>query len=169
MTYWQQDYKIKVVPPEQCSQWSDSIRNSGKTIATLNGSFDLMHAGHLHILYEASKQADILLVALNSDLSIKKYKSPLRPMIPLEFRLQMISAIEFVDFVTWFDETDPCRILQDIKPDIHVNGSEYRELCLEESVVPRVHYVDLIPGLSTSQIVENILKTHEKPKDSTCV
>ncbi|NGX57857.1 MAG: Bifunctional protein HldE [Chlamydiae bacterium] len=161
---WQQDYKKKVIHPDQLTERAKEIRSLGKTIATLNGSFDLLHAGHLHILYEASKQADVLIVALNSDESIKKYKSSLRPLIPLEARLQMISALEFVDYVTWFDETDPCQLLQKIQPNVHVNGSEYRESCIEESVVPKVHYIDLVPGLSTSQIVNKILEAYDKPK-----
>ncbi len=83
------------------------IREEGKTIATLNGSFDLLHAGHLEMIYEASCQADVLIVALNTDASIQQYKSPLRPIIPLEFRLQMVAALESVDYVTWFEETRP--------------------------------------------------------------
>ena len=153
---WSDEYKKKVIDPEELREQVQKIRSTGKSIVTLNGSFDLLHAGHLHILFEASKQADVLIVALNSDSSIKQYKSPSRPLIPLEYRIQMMSALGFVDYVTWFDETDPCELLKKIQPDIHVNGSEYKGRCIEEAVVPKVHYVDLIPGLSTSQIVERI-------------
>lgn len=159
---WQEKYKEKIIDPDDLEKTVEELRHEGNTIATLNGSFDLMHAGHLHILYEASKVADILIVALNSDESIKKYKSADRPIIPLESRLQMMAAIGFVDFITWFHETDPKEILQKIKPDFHVNGEEYGKDCLEAEVVRahkgQMHLVKRIPGLSTSEIISKIEK-----------
>ncbi len=141
---------------EKIAQW----RAEGNTIATLNGSFDLMHAGHLQIIYEGSLQADKLLVALNSDASIQKYKSPKRPIVPLEYRLQMMAALDFVDGVTWFEETDPIAFLERVRPDVHVNGSEYGHDCIEAPTVKkhggRIHIVELIPGLSTSNILAKI-------------
>lgn len=119
-----------------------------------------MHAGHLEIIYQASLVADILIVALNSDSSIKKYKSPNRPIIPLEERLKMMAALQFVDYVTWFDETDPIALLEKIKPDVHVNGAEYGAKCIEADTVKkhggRVEIVQLVPGLSTSEIIKKI-------------
>jgi rfaE bifunctional protein nucleotidyltransferase chain/domain len=153
----------KWMDPSKVEEKVEELRAQKKTIATLNGSFDLMHAGHLEMIYQASLQGDILIVALNTDRSIKEYKSPLRPIIPLEFRLQMMAALEMVDFVTWFDETDPRQILARIKPDVHVNGAEYGEHCIEADVVRshggRIHIVPLIPGLATSQIIKKILET----------
>jgi len=157
---WSEAYQQKVIAPGNLHDAVQWIRDQGFSIATLNGSFDLMHAGHLQIIYEASKQADVLLVALNSDASIKAYKSPDRPIIPLEYRLQMMAALEFVDYVTWFEETDPLRILNEIRPDVHVNGAEYGENCIEADIVKkhggRIHIVQLVPGLSTSQILKKI-------------
>lgn len=158
--YWSEDYKNKVIAPEKIPSFVSEIRKQGKTIATLNGSFDLMHAGHLHMIYEASKEADFLIVALNTDSSIKKYKSPHRPIVPLEYRLQMMAALGFVDYVTWFDETDPRRILKEIKPDVHVNGAEYGENCIEAETVRshggRMRIVELVPGLSTTDVLKKI-------------
>ena len=112
------------------------------------------------MLFEAANQADILIVAVNSDASIKQYKSPDRPIIPLQERLDMLSAISFVDYVAPFDETDPLKVLEIIKPDVHVNGSEYGLDCLEAPLIKqqggRLHIVKLIPGLSTTQILEKI-------------
>ena len=120
----------------------------------------MLHAGHLQIIYEASLQGDVLIVALNSDASIKKYKSIKRPIIPLKYRLMMLAALEFVDYVTYFEETDPCRILGVIKPDVHVNGKEYGETCIEADTVKknggRLHLVELVPSLSTTKIIEKI-------------
>jgi rfaE bifunctional protein nucleotidyltransferase chain/domain len=139
------------------------LRACGTTIATLNGSFDLLHAGHLEMIYQACRQADVLILALNTDGSIQKYKSPLRPIIPLQFRLQMMAALEMVDYVTWFNETDPRNILSQIKPDVHVNGAEYGENCIEAEIVRlhggKIHIVPLVPNLSTSEIIKKIVKT----------
>ena len=74
-------------------------------------------------------------MALNTDRSIQQYKSPLRPIIPLEYRLQMIAALACVTYVTWFDETDPRCLLETIKPDVHVNGAEYGSACIEADTV----------------------------------
>ena len=168
MKTWTEEYKKKLITPDQLNSSVHAIRASGKTIATLNGSFDLLHAGHLQIILAASQQADTLIVALNSDASIKKYKSKDRPIIPLEYRLQMMAALQFVSFVTWFDETDPIRLLEIIKPNVHVNGAEYGENCIEAQTVKKfggkMHIVELVPGLSTSSILKKIAALEEKGK-----
>lgn len=157
---WNEAYKAKIIPPEQLGEKVAELRRNGKSIATLNGSFDLLHAGHLQIIYEASQVADVLIVALNSDESIQQYKSSDRPIIPLESRMQMMAALGFVDYVTWFDETDPRTVLGIIKPDVHVNGAEYGENCIEAETVKthggKIHIVQLVPGLSTTQIISKI-------------
>jgi rfaE bifunctional protein nucleotidyltransferase chain/domain len=150
----------KLITPEELEGAIGSLRAQGLTIATLNGSFDLLHAGHLFIIHEASKQADRLIVALNSDASIRQYKSPNRPIVPLPYRLEMVSALEFVDFVTWFDETDPRLLLGKIKPDVHVNGAEYGKHCIEAETVKslggNLHLVERVPSLATTAIIEKI-------------
>ena len=153
----------KWIEPDQIESKVNLLKSEGKTIATINGSFDLLHAGHLEILREGKKQADVLLVALNSDASIQAYKSPLRPIISLEYRAMMMTALEMVDYVTCFGEADPRALLAKIKPDVHVNGSEYGPNCIEADVVKehggRMHIVSLVQGLSTSQIIKRIIDT----------
>jgi rfaE bifunctional protein nucleotidyltransferase chain/domain len=152
-----------MIDPALLEDKVEELRAQGNRIVTLNGSFDLLHAGHLEMIYQASLQGDILILALNSDRSIQQYKSPLRPIIPLAQRMQMIAALEMIDYVTWFDETDPRRILSRIKPDVHVNGAEYSENCIEAEVVRacggRVHIVSLVAGLSTSEMIKKIVST----------
>ncbi len=158
--YWTDSSLTKVIDPSKLSQKVEEIRAKGETIVTLNGSFDLLHAGHLHIIYEAAKLANVLIVALNSDRSIETYKSKDRPIIPLKYRIEMMAALEFVDYVTWFDETDPRSLLNVIKPDVHANGSEYGENCIESETVKAnggiIHIIPLIDGLSTSMIIKKI-------------
>lgn len=152
----------KIIPPEKLEKKIAEIRSHQKTIATLNGSFDLLHAGHLEMIYQASLQSDVLFMGLNSDASIKAYKSQDRPIIPLEYRLRLIASLEFVTYVTWFHELDPRDFLSLVKPDVHVNGAEYGENCIEAPIVRanggRVHIVGLVPGLSTSVIIQKIMQ-----------
>ncbi len=158
MTSFQSFFEKKLVHPKDLGSFSQRL--GGKSLATLNGSFDLLHAGHLQIIFEASQQADVLLVALNSDASIQKYKSPKRPIIALEYRLQMMAALEFVDYVTWFEETDPRRFLETVRPQVHVNGADWGSDCIEAETVKKIGaqlvIVPLVPGLSTSSIIERI-------------
>lgn len=153
--------RTKLIDPSLLEVCVQELKAAGKTIATLNGSFDLLHAGHLSIIEEASLQAEVLIVALNSDNSIKQYKSPLRPIVPLNYRLQMVAALEMVDHVTWFEETDPRELLKKIQPHVHVNGAEYGEQCIEAEVVRqgggRIHIVKLVEGLSTSNLIKKIM------------
>jgi D-glycero-beta-D-manno-heptose 1-phosphate adenylyltransferase len=160
LSRWKKERERKRVAPERLKEQVARWRGDGRTIATLNGSFDLLHAGHLYIIYEASRQADVLLLALNSDASIRRYKSPQRPIVTLEDRLQMVAALEWVTAVTWFEETDPRALLSIVQPDVHVNGAEYGADCIEAPVVRshggRLHLVDRIPGLATTEIVAKI-------------
>ena len=153
-------YESKIVSRENIKKHVAKLKAEGKRIASLNGSFDLLHAGHLAIIFEAKAQADILVMALNSDLSIKQYKSPDRPIIPLLYRMQMVAALMAVDVVTSFDETTPHEILKCIHPDVHVNGDEYGENCIEAPLVrelgARLHIVKKKPGLSTTAIIQKI-------------
>ncbi|MCH9634786.1 MAG: Bifunctional protein HldE [Chlamydiae bacterium] len=152
-------FRQKLIEPSDLEDKILALKKK-QTIVSINGSFDLLHAGHLYILEEAKKQGDCLIVALNSDESIKRYKDITRPIIPLKYRLQMLSALQFVNHVTWFEEDDPRKILSFIKPHVHVNGAEYGESCLEAETVQkqggRIHIVKLIDGLSTSQIIEKV-------------
>lgn len=150
----------KLIKPEFLKEKVSQLRKENKKIATLNGSFDLLHVGHLKIILEAKSQADILIMALNTDQSIKAYKSEKRPIIPLEQRLEMIAALEAVDFVTYFNETNPINILEIIKPDIHVNGKEYGNNCIEKDIVKKnrgkIHIVELLDNFSTSDLIKRI-------------
>ena len=166
MDTYQSFSRKKIIHPDKIVDLVDQLRRENKSIATLNGSFDLLHSGHLHILYEASKMADVLIVATNSDASIKAYKSIHRPICSLSQRMDMLAAIFCIGYVTWFEELNPINILSKIKPDVHVNGEEYGYNCIEADTVKknggRIHIVNHVPGLSTSNIVDKIRKLGDK-------
>jgi D-glycero-beta-D-manno-heptose 1-phosphate adenylyltransferase len=147
----------KYLDPQCIETHIDMLRAEGNRITTINGTFDILHAGHLEILYQASLQGDVLIVALNTDDSVRKYKGPHRPIIPFVYRQKLIAALEMVDYVTWFDALDPRDLLSKIRPDVHVNGAEYGNHCIEADVVKahggKIHLVERIDGLSTSKII----------------
>jgi D-beta-D-heptose 7-phosphate kinase/D-beta-D-heptose 1-phosphate adenosyltransferase len=150
----------RLVPRHALNQLVTTLRVKGKRIVTINGSFDILHHGHLHILNEARQQGDILIVGLNSDLSVRSYKGPSRPIVPERRRAEMLLALRMVDYVHIFDEPDPIAFLKHLNPDVHVNGSEYGEDCIESETVKRgggrIHIVNRIAGLSTSNLVETL-------------
>jgi D-beta-D-heptose 7-phosphate kinase/D-beta-D-heptose 1-phosphate adenosyltransferase len=148
---------LRLVPRRSLAQLAATLRMKGRKIVTINGSFDLLHSGHLHILSEARRQGDVLLVGLNSDASVRRYKGPDRPIVPERQRAEMLLALRMVDYVHIFDESDPIAFLQEVRPDVHVNGSEYGADCIESETVREsggvVHIVERLPNLSTSRLL----------------
>lgn len=113
------------------------LKGEGQKIVTTNGAFDILHVGHVRCLKFAKKQGDILIIGLNSDASIKKYKSPLRPIIPQIQRAEIVSSLNCVDYVSIFEEKDPREFLSLIKPNCHVKGIEYKDRIIEEEIIKR--------------------------------
>lgn len=154
------DHRSKIVEPAQVPAVLERYRQEGLKIVSLNGSFDLLHAGHLEMVKQAKQQGDILVVALNTDESIRRYKSAERPIVPLLYRMELMAALEGVDLVTYFSELNPIEILKLIRPDVHVNGAEYGIDCVEAPILKelnaRLHLVERIPGLATSAIITKI-------------
>jgi D-glycero-beta-D-manno-heptose 1-phosphate adenylyltransferase len=107
-------------------------RNNGKKIVLTNGTFDLLHVGHTRSLIDAKTYGDILVVAVNSDDSVKKYKSPNLPIIAQGERMEVLSAIQCVDYVTVFYETTADEIIFKIKPDFYAKGTDYTEINVPE-------------------------------------
>lgn len=146
----------------------ESQKRRGKTIVTVNGSFDLVHAGHVRMLEEAKREGDVLAVLVNSDASVKAYKGPSRPIVPEAERAELVAALEPVDYVTIFHELTPKAILGEIKPHVHCNGPEWGRFCIERPVVEaaggRLHILRKHPGRSTSWLVSRIVGTHRAPR-----
>ncbi len=136
------------------------LRAHGQRIVTINGAFDLMHAGHLHILREARRLGDVLIVGLNADSTVRASKGAGRPYVSEQDRALLLLALRDVDYVHIFPEPVPMPFLEQIRPDVHVNGSEYGADCVEAATVRAgggvIHIVDRIPHLSTSELVARI-------------
>jgi rfaE bifunctional protein nucleotidyltransferase chain/domain len=137
------------------------IRAKGLTIVFTNGCFDILHKGHIRYLADASELADVFIVGLNTDSSVRRLKGPHRPLQDQESRTVLISALAFVDYVVMFDEDTPLELLKKIKPNILVKGGDYKV----ESIVGydlvtsydgKVISLPLVRGYSTTSIIKKI-------------
>jgi D-beta-D-heptose 7-phosphate kinase/D-beta-D-heptose 1-phosphate adenosyltransferase len=153
----------RIVGRDELAALSASLKAGGKRIVTINGAFDLLHAGHLKILQEARTQGDALIVGLNSDTSVRGHKGPTRPIVGEADRAALLLALRSVDYVHIFDEPIPNAFLEAIRPDVHVNGAEYGEHCVEADTVRRgggrLHLVERTDGVATSALIERIATT----------
>jgi rfaE bifunctional protein nucleotidyltransferase chain/domain len=136
-------------------------RRRGERIAFTNGCFDILHVGHVRYLAEARKTGDLLILALNSDASVRAIKGEKRPLVPERERAEVVASLAAVDYVTLFDETTPLKLIEYLRPDCLVKGADWRE----EAVVGRdsvrswggrVVLVPVVEGASTTNIVEKI-------------
>lgn len=126
-----------------------------------NGCFDLLHAGHVKLLAQAKSLGDRLVVAVNSDRSVRRLKGAGRPLVPQGERAQVLSALECVDYVTVFDEATPLETIRMLKPDVLVKGADYKvSEIVGRGDVKKVVRVPLVKGISTTELVRKILKTH---------
>ncbi len=128
-----------------------SFERKNKIIVFTNGCFDLLHKGHLHVLNEAKKHGDILIVAVNNDASVKKLKGETRPIENLETRLKNLSKLDTIDFLISFSEETPIRLIEKIKPTILIKGSDYKkENVVGKEFAQQVVIVSLLEGFSTT-------------------
>ena len=147
--------------PEQLQAVTRLAKAQDLNVVTTNGCFDLLHRGHVHILREAARQGDLLIVGLNSDASVQKNKGTNRPLVPQDERAELLLAIEGVDYVYIYDEPTCVRFVELVEPDVHVNDASYGEDCVESEAVRagggRLHLVEKIDCPSTSEIIEKIV------------
>lgn len=112
-------------------------RQRGRTVALANGLFDLLHVGHLRYLEAASNQADLLVVAVNSDRSARALRGPSRPVFPEDERAELVAGLACVDWVTIFEETTVEPLLRALRPDVHCKGTDYTPENLPEAALAR--------------------------------
>ena len=148
-------------------------RRQGKTVVFTNGCFDLLHAGHVTYLQKAKQFGDVLVVGLNSDASVRQIKGPHRPLNSEKDRLRVLAALEAVDYVSVFSEGTPLRLIQELHPDILVKGADWKKDQIAgakevESWGGRVERIKLVPGRSTTTVINVIARRHSKtrPKQS---
>ena len=149
--------------PNQVQEWRSALISQGKCLVVTNGCFDILHRGHIEYLNKAKQTGDCLLVAVNSDASVRTLKGSQRPLVPEYDRLYALASLEAVDAVVLFTETRAHAILALIKPDVYVKGGDYSEETLdseERGVLQkqncRIKFLKFIKGYSTSKLIAKI-------------
>ena len=153
--------KIKTL--EEMLQVRSELRAQGRKLVFTNGCFDLLHVGHVRYLNQARALGDALVVAINSDRSVRENKGKSRPLVPEAERAEVLSALACVDYVTIFDEATPQSVIDAIVPDVLVKGADWglSEIVGRETVEKAggvVRNITLVPGRSTTSIVARVLE-----------
>ena len=155
----------KILDRNKLKEKLEILRQEGKKIAFTNGCFDILHVGHVRYLKEARKTADVLVLALNSDSSVRSLKGEKRPLVPEDERAEVLAGLECIDFVTIFPELTPLELICCLKPDVLIKGGDWPE----DQVVGRNEirqwggHVTIVPevaGRSTTNIVDKVISVY---------
>lgn len=160
--------KNKIISRSQINNVISTLKKKGQKIVFTNGCFDLLHVGHVRYLQEAASLGDCLIVGLNNDRSVREIKGPKRPLILEDQRAEVLAALACVGYVVLFDEADPFKLIESIKPDILVKGADWS---LDQIIGADLVYsyggevcrVDLVPLISTSEIIQRIISRYKEP------
>jgi rfaE bifunctional protein nucleotidyltransferase chain/domain len=152
---------VSIHSRDSIAQQARRLQASGKKVVFTNGCFDVLHPGHLDLLTRASALGDALVVAINSDSSVRRLKGPNRPVFPENERGEILSALSVVDFVCTFDEDTPLDAILEIRPDILVKGADWTNNIVGSREVQgwggKVVTLPLVEGHSTTGIIERVL------------
>lgn len=161
-------WKIKSLKPKVSSlsrlvQLREKARREGRTVVFTNGVFDLLHRGHVDYLRRARALGDLLILGLNTDASTRRLKGPRRPLMKQADRAEVLSALESVDYIVFFNEDTPARLIARILPDILVKGADYEEKDIVGSEAVKAHggrvvRMKYLKGYSTTRLIRNILR-----------
>lgn len=155
----------RVVPIRSMVRIRARLRRRGRRVVFTNGTFDILHRGHVEYLARARKLGDVLVVGLNTDASIRRIKGPRRPVNPLADRAAVLAALASVGYVVPFSSDTPARLIALLLPDVLVKGADWKTGDIVGADLVRRHggkvrRIRLTPGRSTSTMISRILKTH---------
>ncbi len=155
----------KIYERNELTELLARAKADGNVVVTTNGCFDVLHLGHLRYLQAARQVGDMLVVAVNSDSSVRQLKGETRPLVPEAERAEMLAGLECVDYVVVFPELTPIALLSEIKPNIHVKGGDYKleQLVEKETVEANGGKVVVglnVPGKSTTNLIEVICERY---------
>ena len=151
----------KLIEQSKIEELANQIRRQNKTIVATNGCFDILHVGHVRYLKKSKEFGDVLIVGLNSDVSVKSIKGPNRPINNENDRVEVLCALNSVDYVVLFDEKSPVDLLDKIKPNIYTKGADYTLNTLPEADVILknngwVEFIDFVVGKSKTKIIDKM-------------
>lgn len=154
---------------KQVIAWRDELREKGLVVVVTNGCFDLLHRGHVEYLARAREHGDALLVAVNSDASVRAVKGPGRPVVPEHDRAYMLASLESTDSVVIFTTPKPLDLLRIVVPDVYVKGGDYtedtidrEEYTLLKSLGCSFRFVTHVEGTSTTDTIRKLLGPMEE-------
>ncbi len=155
----------KIYPRNELKTEIDRLKKQGKKVIFTNGCFDILHAGHTRYLQEARKLGDVLILALNSDASVRAIKGEKRPVVPETERAEVMAALSSVDYVTIFDEETPLALIESLQPDVIVKGGDWAEKDIVGADAVRkwggrVAIMPELEGASTTNIIDKILQAY---------
>ena len=156
-----EDYRRKIKSLASIKEETDSLKSEGKRIVFTNGCFDLIHPGHTRYLWEARQLGNFLVVAMNSDRSVRKIKGEGRPVTPQEDRIEVLAALGFVDGVVVFDEDNPLEVIRLLMPHVLVKGGDWPEekiigADLVKEAGGEVRSIPFVSGYSTTAIIQRL-------------
>lgn len=156
--------KDKIQGLEKAKSFVKLWHEDGQKVVFTNGCFDILHYGHVDYLEKAKALGNKLIVGLNTDASVSRFKGPDRPIQDQESRAQILASLQVIDLVVFFNEETPLQLISSLLPDILVKGSDYlAENIVGSDVVKKnggeVKTIEFVPGYSTSRIIEKIKKT----------
>jgi D-glycero-beta-D-manno-heptose 1-phosphate adenylyltransferase len=155
------DETAQILDRDELIRNVEEARQQGRSVAFANGCFDILHVGHLRYLEGAASEADILVVGVNGDASVRELKGEGRPFMPASERSELIAALVWTDYVTVFEESSPVELIRRLRPDVHCKGTDYTEQSVPEgeavrSYGGRVAIVGDPKDHSTSELIRKV-------------
>lgn len=150
-----------ILPLKQLVRIVRRLQKQGRRIAFTNGCFDLLHAGHLDYLERTKRLADVLVVAVNSDASVRRLKGPSRPLVTARERARLVAALRPVDYVTIFSESTPLKVIRALRPEVLAKGADWKgkEVVGQREVQSwggKMVLLPFVPGRSTTALIRKI-------------
>ncbi|MBU1187124.1 MAG: D-glycero-beta-D-manno-heptose 1-phosphate adenylyltransferase [Acidobacteria bacterium] len=154
----------KIRTPENMVRIREDLKKDGQTVVFANGCFDILHLGHIRLFQEGKRQGSVLVVAVNTDDTVRRQKGPSRPIFPLSERLEVLDALESVDHLVPFSEDTPLELILLLKPDVLIKGGDWKqdEVVGKKEVEGwggRVIHFPYVSGSSTTTLVEKIIRS----------
>jgi len=153
----------KIVPQSTLATLAKRLKSRGKKIVFTNGTFDILHRGHIEYLEKAKALGNVLVVGVNTDRSVKSYKSPDRPVNHEKDRIRVLTALECVDYATLFNDPTPTRLILKVRPHVLVKGADWKKNQIAGAKEVRswggkVKRIRLVPGRSTTALIKKLKK-----------
>ena len=158
------DYPARILTRDEMKAEMAALHAAGKKVVFTNGAFDILHLGHLTYMTFARQQGDCLVVGLNSDASVRRYKTDKRPIVPQLERATLLAGLKCVDYVVIFDEDEPKELIAHILPDVLVKGEDWAHYVSGRDIVEanggKVVLAKMVEGRSTTNVIKKILEAY---------